>query len=377
MKKAIKKGQLVGWGMILMAIVSCQFDRQDHAVEDDPSINEFQVIGSHNSYKQGIEPPLLALMQEQMSKSFEELQYEHPTINEQLERYGLRNLEIDVVYDPKGGLYSKPIGLEILKKNGIDTAPYNEHAEMDLPGFKVLHVPDIDFRTSCSTLISCLEEIKQWSEKNPDHFPISITMNCKTSGVNMPGFTSPLPMDPAAFDQLEQEILSVFSQEDIIRPDDVRGQYESLEEAVLAYQWPSIEKAKGKVLFVLDERGQKMKDYVQGHPSLKNRLMFVSASPGQPDAAFLIINNPLRSKKDIQELVRKGYMVRTRADADTREARAGDLSRFHEALASGAQYISTDYYWKAPTLSTDYLVQLPDNRIVRANPLFVNLETPE
>ena len=105
--------------------------------------------------------------------------------------------------------------------------------------------------------------------------------------------------------------------------------------------------------------------------------MFVSASPGQPDAAFLIINNPLRSKKDIQELVRKGYMVRTRADADTREARAGDLSRFHEALASGAQYISTDYYWKAPTLSTDYLVQLPDNRIVRANPLFVNLETPE
>lgn len=370
MKKSIRSLAKMSLAALMILGFSCQESKKESPEKKERRINEFQVIGSHNSYKLAIEPPLLALMQDQMSKSFKELQYEHLSITEQLDRYQLRNLEIDVVYDPEGGHYAQPMGLEILKKNGVPTAPYNEHGEMDLPGFKVLHVPDIDFRTSCSTLSACLEEIKLWSDKNPDHFPISITMNCKTSGVSMPGFTTPLPMDPTAFDQLEQEILSVFSMDDIIRPDDVRGDYSSLEEAVLAHQWPTVEEARGKVIFVLDERGQKMKDYMEGHPSLKDRLMFVPASPGKPEAAFLIINNPLRSKKDIQELVKKGYMIRTRADADTREARTGDLSRFHEALASGAQFISTDYYWKDPSLGNDYIIQMPDNKIKRVNPLF-------
>ena len=39
-----------------------------------------------------------------------------------------------------------------------------------------------------------------------------------------------------------------------------------------------------------------------------------------------------------------GYLVRTRSDANTTEARENDYSRFEAALESGAQIISTDYY---------------------------------
>ena len=54
-----------------------------------------------------------------------------------------------------------------------------------------------------------------------------------------------------------------------------------------------------------------------------------------------------------------GYLVRTRADADTIEARKNDYGRLKAALISGAQIISTDYCVPDPKLNTGYHVQLP------------------
>lgn len=31
------------------------------------------------------------------------------------------------------------------------------------PGFKVLHVQDVDYETTCPTLVGCLEEVRDWS----------------------------------------------------------------------------------------------------------------------------------------------------------------------------------------------------------------------
>lgn len=70
----------------------------------------------------------------------------------------------------------------------------------------------------------------------------------------------------------------------------------------------------------------------------------------------------------IQADVRAGYIVRTRADDSTTEARSNDHARFEKALASGAQYISTDY----PTPRTDfspYVIALPIDAPARRNPL--------
>ena len=82
---------------------------------------------------------------------------------------------------------------------------------------------------------------------------------------------------------------------------------------------PLLKNAKGKFIFVLDETGGKIALYSKGHPSLKGRSLFVNAASGTPEAAILIGNNP--KTDNIGSLVREGYIVRTRADADTREAR--------------------------------------------------------
>ena len=357
---------------VIFFLIGCNSAMEGN--ESSLKINNIQVIGSHNSYKQAIEPALLQLLQKETSESFEGLQYKHASMSEQLEGYGLRNLEIDVVYDPVGGRFAKPYGLELLKSQNIETLPYDTLGVINQPGFKVLHVPDIDFRTSCARLIDCLQEIKSWSEANPNHLPICITFNAKSSQVEREGFVKLLQFTPIVYDELEKEILSVIPKERIVTPDDVRGKFETLESAVKAHHWPKLEDAKGKFILVLDESGQKLADYIKNHPSLKGRLMFVKAEPGTPEAAFIIMNDPIKDKERIKTLVKAGYLVRTRADADTKEAREGDYARFEAALSSGAQFISTDYYMEDKGLGTKYKIQLPGGNIARCNYIFVNQE---
>jgi hypothetical protein len=103
---------------------------------------------------------------------------------------------------------------------------------------------------------------------------------------------------------------------------------------------------------------------------LKGRLLFANAEPGTAEAAIVIRNNP--KKDDIPALVKKGYIVRTRADSDTREARINDRSVFDAACQSGAQIITTDYYRKSEHFSSDYIISFDAGKYFRLNPLFIN-----
>ena len=99
-------------------------------------------------------------------------------------------------------------------------------------------------------------------------------------------------------------------------------------------------------------------------------MLFTSSAPGLPDAAFIKANDPSGANlARIRRAVRLGYVVRTRADADTREARSGDTRRARRALATGAQWVSTDYpaAGMAARFGTDYVVRLP--RPARCNPV--------
>ena len=58
--------------------------------------------------------------------------------------------------------------------------------ELDQPGFKLIHVADIDYMTNYLTFIDALETVEQWSNANPLHFPIFILIEAKESGVAIP-----------------------------------------------------------------------------------------------------------------------------------------------------------------------------------------------
>jgi membrane-associated phospholipid phosphatase len=238
---------------------------------------------------------------------------------------------------------------------------------MQRPGFKVMHVPDIDFRSVCTTFVQCLTDIRTWSHAHPDHAPILITINAKDDNPT-PGGVKPLSFTPKAYDEFDAEVRSVFAPSDLITPDDVQGRYATLREAVLHDSWPTLAKARGKVMIVLDETPDKVAVYRGARRSLEGRVMFISTDETSPAAAILILNDPLKDGARIKADVRAGYLVRTRADADTVEARAGDTRPRDAALISGAQAVSTDYMTPDPRFPT-YQARLPGGAAVICNPV--------
>lgn len=334
--------------------------------EDTTPINRMQVIGSHNSYKQEIDPALLWLLRKKQPKAAESLEYSHISLAEQLS-LGLRGLEIDVYADSKGGRYAHPQGLDLVGETNQQT-PYDINGVMAEPGFKVFHIPDLDFRSHCLTLKQGLQELKRWSDEHKDHSPVFITMNAKDEEIEGADLTVPEKFTSVVFDSLDKIITRELGSKKIITPDDIRGKYPTLENAVLAGGWPALKAARGKFFFILDEKEEKTATYCKGHPSLKGRVLFVNVPAGKPEAAFMIINDSVKDQEKIHGMVRKGYMVRTRADSDTREARANDKSHFEAACQSGAQIITTDYYRKSAFFKSDYVISFPAGTYVRQSP---------
>jgi len=343
--------------VLLLSLVLAAFAVPDL---DTLKINQVQVIGSHNSYKQAIDPALFRMLTRTDSVRFKAIEYSHISLTGQLD-LGLRGLEIDVYADDQGGKYAKPMGMKLAPGQ----SPYDANGEMNAPGFKVLHIQDIDFRSNCPTFAGCLAELKRWSDAHPDHFPVYITMNAKDDVISRPGFVKPAPFTPDVLSRLDSTVLAGLGHSKLITPDDVRGKRETLEAAVLAGNWPTVKSARGKFLFVLDEVGKKRADYITGHPSLRGRTLFTNSEPGTPEAAFVILNNPTTGQDRIRELVKKGYLVRTRADADTRQARQNDYRDFELAQQTGAQIITTDYYHPSTFFTSDYVIKFADGTYVR------------
>lgn len=346
--------------------LSSDIERDCQSIIDHRPFNNIQTIGSHNSYKLAIPSPELELIRKYREASAITLDYSHLSLTEQLD-IGMRQIELDIVYDPAGGRYSEPMLAK--QTEGLEGAVDYDNSQMHAPGFKVLHAQDLDVRSSCATWILCLTEIRKWSTDNPAHVPILIMFNAKTGKSAYPDSLTALPFDEDAFDALDAEILSVFSEDELLSPDDVRGNFSTLRQAVLEKGWPSLESSRGLVFFALDESEEKVNIYSRGKSSLQGLPVFVNSVSELADhAAYFTINDPVLEMPRIQEAVNKGFIVRTRADANTYEARQNDTQRRDAAFASGAQYISTDYY--VPRLDfSEYSVSFKSGAVARCNPI--------
>lgn len=358
---------LAAWsGVLLFSIFACHTEATQEK-QPELKLNHVQLIGSHNSYKEQIEPALMQLLLAE-NPDTKGLDYAHIPIEAQLE-LGLRSLELDVLHDPEGGRYTQPKGLAMLQTHAQATQPYDTTA-LRSPGLKTFHVPDIDFRSSCLAFTACLAEVKTWSDVHPDHLPVIITINPKSSGVKQADFTEVLPFDATALRALDAEIQAVFGAEQLITPQYVKGTHPSLREAVTQQGWPTLSAVKGRILFVLDAPENITDNYLIDNAY--DRPLFVNVEATHPHAAFLIMNDPVAQEQAIQQRIAEGFLVRTRADANTKEARSGDLSRFAAAMRSGAQVISTDYYLKSLSPNQDFEIIFADSSYIRCNPALVD-----
>ncbi len=288
-------------------------DYPDYPNDDVLRVNHLQCKGTHNSYH--VQSPGWA---------HPEWRYTHQPLDIQLD-LGVRKFELDVHYRPGENLH-------------------------------VFHIPVLDRRTTCEYLIDCLATVKQWSDAHPGHHPIIFFLETK-----------------GAFDlagrhaQVEEEILMVWPRERILTPDDVRGEFTTLREAIIEQGWPTLGEARDKIILHAHDHREFRKHYLEGHPSLEGRLMFTDSSVDDPFAGIIVKNDPEGGFNEIQEIIAAGFLVRTRADGCCDEALNNDRERMETAFASGAHMISTDF--PAPVDGFDYWVDIPFGTPSRCNPL--------
>ncbi len=331
------------------------------AAVDALKINDLQAVGTHNSYKLAIAPKQMALLRAVDPKQADGLDYAHPPLAAQLDA-GARQLELDLLNDPEGGRYAGPLAMKMAPDLPYDLTP------LKAPGMKVMHVQDVDYRSNCPRFTDCLKEIAAWSKAHPDHVPILILLNLKEGGLKVPGAVQALAFDAKAMDAVDAEIRSVFGAGDLITPDGVQGRRANLREAVKAGAWPTLKAARGKVMFALDAPPEQVALYRGQRRSLEGRVMFVNIDETSPAAGYITLNEPKEQAARIRAAVQSGLIVRTRADADTVEARTGDVSRQQAAFAAGAQYVSTDYMTPDARLGP-YRAELPGGGTARRNPV--------
>jgi hypothetical protein len=296
-------------------------------------VNQMQALGTHNSYHEYPQPPI---------DGIRELQYFEDPLDVQLQSQGVRQFELDV------------------------------HVNIDPPGtFSVVHIEGVDENTTCKAFLDCLNTIKTWSDAHPQHVPIGVQLELKNADIALPN----LPYRPwvaSDLDTLDATIRSVFAGPRLFTPDDLRGRFATLPQAIAQDGWPTIDATRGEVMFVMDNSGTFRDWYRTGHAALQDRVIFTNADPGDADAAFIKRNDPKGSFADIQSLIAQGYITRTRADADTVEARANDTTSRDAAFASGSTWVSSDFVvpGRAQAIfGTPYVVQLPGGTPARCNPI--------
>jgi hypothetical protein len=246
-------------------------------------------------------------------------------LSQQFEEQGVRQIELDVFYDGAGTLF-EPLGVT---------------------GHKVRHIDVIDEGTQCATFVECLDDLDEWSDEHPTHIPINVLVELKEGIIQPTG-----PVTAPQLHELDAQVRSVFADDELVTPDFVRGVgraggadgegtvYPDVESAILDYGWPLLDDVRGRVMITLDNARTQ---YVDGDPTLAGRVAFPPSSPGNPDAAFIKLNDPIGDFAQIQSVVNAGYMVRTRGDLPVETGLSKDPAQLLAALDSGAHWVSGDY----------------------------------
>lgn len=255
-------------------------------LDDILHFNDIQMEGTHNSYHVETTGGIIPAWH-----------YTHKPLDEQLTMQGVRQFELDFHYNGPGD-------------------------------FPVHHVPP-DVGTTCDSLSSCLGILKTWSDAHPRHAPLVVLLEQKDD--------LDVTKISGHYDEVDAMLLSVWPRDRIVTPDEVRGQRATLREAVTTDGWPTLGKARGRILFAFIGDST---EYMMGHPNLENRIVFPRATTADPFAAFVLLDNAQTSEGEIADAVRQGFIVRTRYNGEDLKL---DTAVTDAAQRGGAQCVSGDF----------------------------------
>lgn len=287
-----------------------------YTLDDVLRLTDVQAMGTHNSYHVEPETPFDSSHR-----------YTHDPLDVQLSEHGVRQFELDLHY-----------------REG--------------EGFQIFHLPFIDEETNCLALADCLGLVRAWSDAHPWHLPVMIWFEPKD---DVDSLDETLLELSGRWDELEAAILDVIPRGRILAPDDVRGGFATLPEAIAASGWPTLGEVRGTVLFSMLDDGDHRDEYVADAANLAGKLMFVDGDGVEaPFSATFKMNDG--TDPAVAERVAAGFLVTSNAG----QAPEGDADHWAASLAGGPNFISTDF----PGVRDEgWYAEVPDGNPARCNPV--------
>ena len=289
------------------------FDIQQ-AIADGVKFNEVAFLGTHNSYQLLTTKPKRALMKTIEIVSLGKVDYtkatfEMDTLTKQLE-YGVRNLEID-----------------------IETVDDGENIS-----FIVTHAPIIDNVSSCYDFAKALEEIKLWSDNNPNHLPITILVEPKGKVLNINDMKD---FSVEYANELGETIKNMLG-DTLLTPAQMMGDYANFKEMRENDDWLTLEETLGKVMVLMHDCN--ITDaYIEQDTTIKSQVMFPMLrfeDITKNYTSFILDNDAEEAYKNNRASIEMcNLIVRTRADSHPNFSD----KRYAYADVCGSQIITTDY----------------------------------
>jgi len=316
---------LIGLGLSLAGCDAAS----PYTLDDVLRLNHVQAKGTHNSYH--LEP----------SETFDDShKYSHAALDVQLELQGVRQFELDLHLSAEGH-------------------------------FEVFHLPaGVDEETTCRRFTECLQIAKDWSDANPLHLPLVFWLEPKD--LEFDWVSDDYVEFLGNYEGLESEIRSVWPDERVLRPDEVRGEHSTLPAALSDRGWPTLGSLRGHALFVLLDSSAHRQAYLLGHDNLEGRTLFVGASTATAAyAGFFKVNNAAREAERVRRLVEAGFIVTSNVDGPE-QSDADNQDKAARSIEAGAHFLSTDI--PAKIEGRDYYLQLPGGISPRCHPYMAPAE---
>ena len=286
----------------------------EKAIEDGVKLNEIAILGTHNSYQTLATKETRFLMNIIEAITFEKFglntfDFEMDTLTEQLEM-GIRNVEID-----------------------IETLDKDNKIEI-----KVTHNSIVDNASSAYDFTKAMEEIKLWSDNNPDHIPVIIIVEPKSFVIEVNG------MKKFSLDYAKEvdKILENTLGDSLLTPKDMLRDYASFKEMRENDDWLTLKEAQGKILVLLHDCDV-TESYIALDESIKTQKMFPMLrydDRNESYTSFILENDAWNADSRKAESIDEcKLIVRTRAD------KYPDYSdeRYEVTENCGSQIITTDF----------------------------------
>ena len=249
--------------------------------------------------------------------------YYHETLTDQL-NIGIRGLEIDVN----------------ARKSGDDIV------------FNTFHTL-LDSRTCALSFDLALEELKLWSDANPEHIPITVLIEVKELAIT-PLLGNSLEVINALDDTIG-EILG----DKVLTPSEIMGTHSTFGAMRGVNDWIRLDEAKGQIMVVL-HKSDMTYAYVNQDTSMDTFNMVPSFYYDDLEeysdfASVLLMNDPDDDR--IPTAIAANCIVRSRAD--TYPLPSEDYMKVDGLVAQGVNMITTDYPVRTvERVSGEYVAQL-------------------